>query len=136
MPRKDSWANPPSTTTTAPTRNERFNVAQDTPLAKQRAIAAGQAVKIAISKAGWYRVTQAELVASGLDPNASPNLLQLYADGIEQTMLVHSSNGNQFSADGSIEFYGKGMDTLTSGTRTYWLIVGSQPGKRVDGQQS
>jgi hypothetical protein len=116
--------------------NERSNITQDNPLAKQRTIAAGSAVKIAVRKAGWYRVTQAELIAAGLDPNASPVLLQLYADGVEQPIQVRSSNEKLLSADAYIEFYGMGMDTLASDTRTYWLIVGSLPGKRINGQQN
>jgi hypothetical protein len=136
LPSDESGSKPPATIIAPTTRNEQVNTGKNASTVGQRAIAAGQAVKIAVRKSGWYRVTQAELVTAGLDPNANPNFLQLYADGIEQAMLVRSSNSSQFSADGSIEFYGTGMDTLTSDTRTYWLIVGSQPGKRIDGQQS
>lgn len=121
---------------TAQTANERSNMTLDNPLVKQRAIAAGSAVKIAIRKAGWYRATQAELVAAGLDPNANPGLLQLYADGVEQPIQVRSSNEKLLSADAYLEFYGRGMDTLWSDARTYWLVVGSQPGRRINGQQS
>lgn len=105
------------------------------PLEMQRTIAAGQAVKIAVRKAGWYRVSQAELVAAGLAPNANLAFLQLYADGVEQAILVRSGNGSRQLPEGSVEFYGTGMDTLTSDTRIYWLIVGSQPGKRIDSRQ-
>ncbi len=113
--------------------NERLSTLQENPLTRQRALASGQAVKIAVRQAGWYRVTQAELVAAGLNPNVDPSLLQLYADGVEQTIL-QNGNKKQFGADGSIEFYGTGMDTPTSDTRTYWLVVGSQPGKRINNQ--
>jgi autotransporter-associated beta strand protein len=123
-------------TISAPTSNERSSFVQDSPLAKQRTLAAGIAVKIAIRQPGWYRVSQAELSAAGLDSNVNPNMLQLYADGIEQPILVRSSNQKQLGADGSIEFYGTGMDTVTSDKRTYWLVVGSEPGKRINGQQS
>jgi hypothetical protein len=114
---------------------ERLSIVQENPLTRQRALASGPAVKIAVRQSGWYRVTQPELVAAGLDPNVDPSLLQLYSDGVEQAILL---NGNKktFGADGSIEFYGTGMDTPTSDTRTYWLVVGSQSGKRINGQNN
>ncbi len=113
--------------------DERLTIVQDNPLTRQRGLASGQAVKIAVRQTGWYRVTQPELVAAGLNPNVDPSLLQLYADGVEQAILQNGSQ-KQFGANGSIEFYGTGMDTPTSDTRTYWLAVGSQPGKRINNQ--
>ena len=126
-----------STTATIapPTRGDRLSIGNDDPIRKQRTIAAGSAVKIAVRQPGWYRVTQAELSAAGLNPNTDQSRLQLYSDGIEQPILVRGSNGVQLGPDGSVEFYGIGMDTLTSDTRTYWLIVGDQPGKRINGQK-
>lgn len=121
--------------TTTNASNERASIVQDNPLEKQRTLAAGAAVKIAIRQAGWYRLTQAELLAAGINPSVDPSLLQLYADGVEQAMLLNG-NAQQFGADSSIEFYGTGLDTRTSDTRTYWLVVGSQPGKRVGGQNN
>src|SRR2546427_795582 len=47
-------------------------------LSKQQAIAAGQAVKILVRRTGWYRVSQAELVAAGLDSSVNARMLQLY----------------------------------------------------------
>jgi hypothetical protein len=111
----------------------RLTIALEDPSTRQRALASGAAVKIAVRQPGWYRVTQPELIAAGLNPNVDPSLLQLYADGEEQAILQNGSK-KQFGADGSIEFYGTGMDTPTSDTRTYWLIVGAQPGKRINGQ--
>lgn len=121
--------------TTTNASSERASIVQDSPLEKQRTLAAGAAVKIAIRQAGWYRLTQAELLAAGINPSVDPSLLQLYADGVEQAMLLNG-NAQQFGADSSIEFYGTGLDTRTSDTRTYWLVVGSQPGKRVGGQNN
>src|ERR1044071_939339 len=113
--------------------SERLTVFQENPITRQRGLASGQAVKIAVRQTGWYRVTQPELVAAGLNPNVDPSLLQLYADGVEQAIL-QSGGQKQFGANGSIEFYGTGMDTPTGDTRTYWLVVGSQPGKRINNQ--
>jgi hypothetical protein len=121
--------------TTATSLNERQSIVQESPLEKQRTLVGGAAVKIAIRQAGWYRLTQSELLAAGINPNVDPSLLQLYADGVEQAILL-GGNKKQLGADSSIEFYGTGLDTRTSDTRTYWLVVGSQPGKRVGGQNN
>jgi hypothetical protein len=117
-------------TTAAPPADRRLSYAPEDPLTRQQTLAASAAVKIAIRQTGWYRVTQAELVAAGVNPNIDPSLLHLYADGVEQPILLNGSK-KQFGADSSIEFYGTGMDTPTSDQRTYWLVVGSQPGRRV-----
>ena len=84
---------------------------------------------------GWYRVTQAELSAAGLDANADPSLLQLYADGQQLPMRVNSSV-DSFSAGDSIEFYGQALDTPTTDTRNYWLVVGQEPGLRITPPQT
>ncbi|MCP9494549.1 MAG: C25 family cysteine peptidase [Pyrinomonadaceae bacterium MAG19_C2-C3] len=97
----------------------------------QRRIAAGSAVKIAVKRAGWYRVTQAELVAAGLNANTDPRRLQLYADGNEVPMRVAGEENGAFGADKYIEFYGIGFDTAANDTRTYWLVAGDANGKRI-----
>jgi Peptidase family C25/Lamin Tail Domain len=119
-----------------PLRSERISqegssASSVTPEERQREIAQQDAVKLLVNHDGWYRVGQQELVAAGLDPSVGPRLLQLYADGLEVPMLVNSSTGSQFGLGDSIEFYGMGLDTVSTDTRTYWLIVGSTPGARI-----
>jgi hypothetical protein len=97
---------------------------------QQWEIAAGAAVKIGVRRDGWYRVTQAELAAAGLDPNADARFLQLYTDGQQLPMRVNSSQPS-LGANDSIEFYARGLDTATTDTRIYWLVVGAQPGLRI-----
>ncbi|HEY6231270.1 MAG TPA: C25 family cysteine peptidase [Pyrinomonadaceae bacterium] len=99
-------------------------------LAVQQSIAAGAAVKIQVNRSGWYRLTQPQLVAAGLDPSTDAQRLQLYVDGIEVPIQL-SSNGPRLDANATLEFYGVGLDTPTTDTRTYWLIVGDGPGKRI-----
>ncbi len=99
-------------------------------VARQRTIAGGAAVKLGVRSAGWYRVTQPELVAAGLSPDVNPELLQLFRDGIEQPMVVRAS-GTRLAANDAIEFYGTGIDTRSTDTRTYYLVAGSQPGRRI-----
>src|SRR2546422_11417507 len=38
---------------------------------------------------------------------------------------------SRFDPSDAIEFYGLGLDTSWTDTRTYWLVAGSQAGKRV-----
>ncbi|HEX8141786.1 MAG TPA: C25 family cysteine peptidase [Pyrinomonadaceae bacterium] len=107
------------------------NALGSTPQERQRALAAQDAVKLLVNHNGWYRVGQQELVAAGLNPNADPRLLQLYANGDEVPMMVNSSSGNGFGPGDSIEFYGIGLNTPWTDTQAYWLINGSTPGERI-----
>lgn len=91
---------------------------------KQWGLASQAAVKIAVNRDGWLRVSREELLAAGLDAGADLRRLQLYADGDEQAMRV--------AADGSIEFYGRALDTAATESRVYWLVAGQSQGKRVD----
>ena len=90
------------------------------------------AVKISVQSEGWYQVSKAQLVAAGLEPNADARTLQLYAEGVEQPMLILGRQTGPLDPNDSIEFYGTGIDTPFSGTRVYWLIRGSRPGMRIN----
>jgi uncharacterized repeat protein (TIGR01451 family) len=91
-------------------------------------VADHQAVKISVQKEGWYRVTQPQLVAAGFDPRTDLRWLHLYAEGIEQPLLI---SAGPLTPNGAIEFYGTGIDTPFSATRVYWLIQDSQPPNRI-----
>lgn len=87
-------------------------------------VAAQPGVKIGVKKEGIYRITRAQLETAGFVGGASPARWQLYANGVEQAFAV--------AADGSyIEFFGRGIDTLDSGTQIYFLVVGNENGKRI-----
>jgi uncharacterized repeat protein (TIGR01451 family) len=100
---------------------------------KQFDIAAHSAVKIFAKHEGWYRVTQPELIAAGLDPNVDPALLHLYAEAIEQPMQISGASAGPggFGPQAEIYFYGTGIDTQYSGTRVYFLTTGQSPGERI-----
>lgn len=100
-------------------------------LRTQWALAAGRAVKIAVRHEGWYRVTQPALVAAGLDPRVNPRYLQLFVDGEEIPMVVDVEAQGRLSPRYAIEFYGLGLDTPWTDTHSYWVVAGTQPGKRV-----
>jgi hypothetical protein len=98
----------------------------------QQFLAGSAAVKILVKEEGWYRVTQPELVGVGLDPKVNPRHLQLYVDGREEPIRVISKREGRFGPGDAIEFYGVGLDTPCTDTKVYWLIEGTQPGKRID----
>ena len=99
-------------------------------------LAAQPAVKILIQHEGWYRVTQAELVAAGLPTSADTRFLRLFTQGIEQPIrITGASEGyGTFGSKAAIEFYGEGLDSPYSDKRVYWLVVGDLPGKRIQEQ--
>jgi hypothetical protein len=88
------------------------------------------AVKFSVNRDGWYRVTQPELVAAGLNPNTDARLLQLFADGIEVPIRL-STTGAQLNSNDTLEFYGQALDLPTTDTRSYYLVTGSSAGKRI-----
>jgi hypothetical protein len=94
-------------------------------------LAAEQAIKLTIKEEGWYRVTQPELLAAGLDPRADPRNLQLYLEGQEQAMRVAGQKDGSLNHDDAIEFYAYGQDTPSSDAHTLWLVSGKRPGKRI-----
>jgi uncharacterized repeat protein (TIGR01451 family) len=89
------------------------------------------AVKIGVRSEGWYRVTGAALVAAGLDAGTDARLLQLYAEGIEQPLLISGRGVGPLGPADTIAFYGTGIDTPYSDTRVYWLVKGTHAGKRI-----
>lgn len=93
--------------------------------AVQQADLAGKpAVKISINREGWYRITQAQLVAAGISTSTDGKKLQLFADSQEIPIIV-GGNGRGFDPSAYIEFYGQGLDTPSTDTRVYWLVVGA-----------
>lgn len=98
--------------------------------ATQLQLAATPAIKLMVSTPGWQHVSQPALIAAGLDPSVDPAQLQLFTDGIEQAVSITGNGDRVFDADEAIEFYGQGRDTLSTGSRTYWLVAGVA-GKRV-----
>jgi hypothetical protein len=94
-------------------------------------LAAQSAVKIAIKREGWYRVSQTDLARDGLGPEVDPRHLQLFVDGRQVPIAVSRAEDGSFDQSSGIEFYGTGLDTPSTDERIYWLIAGSQPGLRI-----
>lgn len=124
-----------STSTSTVTVERRARLAASSQSSQaQLNLASQSAIKLFIQQEGWYRVTQPELVAAGLDPNIDPRFLQLFADGQQLPIKVIATNG-RFDSSSAIEFYGTGLDSSVTGTRVYWLTVGVEAGLRI-GQAS
>jgi len=90
----------------------------------QRWVATQPGLKISVKSEGVYRVSRADLQSNGFDVNAPSERWQLYANGVEQAIII-GANGSY------VEFYGKGINTLESETQVYFLLVGTQNGKRI-----
>jgi peptidase C25-like protein len=94
----------------------------------QNSMASQPAVKISVNREGWYNVSASDLAASGLDPKADPQRLQLYVEGRELPMAVTTDTSGQLA---SIGFYGRGLDAPFTDARVYWLVAGTQLGLRI-----
>ncbi len=103
-------------------------------LAIQWSIAGRATVKILVRHAGWYRIGQGDLVRAGLNPSVNPHDLQLWVGGKQQPMLI-IAQGPVFNRPWfAIAFYGVGVDNLETDTNVYYLLAGSQPGRRIQTQ--
>jgi len=101
------------------------------PVLSNSSLAEHPAVKIAVDHEGWYRVSLAQLHAAGLDHSIDPRTLHLYAEGVEQPLLLRAATTSAPSLGPDIEFYGTGIDTPFSADRIYWLISENQSPKRI-----
>lgn len=100
------------------------------PTEMQRTIAGMPALKLSVSRPGWYRLTQPEVLAAGLNI-ADANGLQLYRDG-RQVAFRLSNNTEQFGPTDYLEFYGDGLSSTTASAQTYYLVKLAAAGKRIE----
>ena len=97
----------------------------------QNDLARHAAIKVGVKQEGWYRVSQSELIAAGLNSNADARNLQLFVDGVQVPIVVNGELDGRLDASDSVEFYGVGLNSAATDTRVYWLVVGGQPGARI-----
>lgn len=90
---------------------------------RQFEIAALGGVKISIDHDGWYRVSAEQLAANGFDLNSNRANWQLFVGGEEVAIRI--------STDGSIEFFGRGADTLETNKNVYYLVNGQGGAMRL-----
>jgi len=87
----------------------------------------GLATKDSVRSEGWYRVSQADLIAGGLDPKPT-------RDCYSSTPRAADSNRRRTDKEGhlsAVGFYGVGVDAAYTDARAYWLISGTQRGLRI-----
>ncbi len=122
----------PATDSAAVLRQELRQMSVST-IESQWDVAAQPGVKIAVKRDGWYRVTQAQMAAVGFNPAVDIRNLQLFVDG-QEVAINTSQSGGLFGASDYIEFFGRGLDVPSTDVRTYYLLAGAAPGKRVRGE--
>lgn len=96
----------------------------------QRAVEMKGGIKISIKKDGWYRITQPQLIAAGLDPNANMPQLQLYANG-RVVPIKQSGDEVHLTPADYIEFYARGVTSPTDAAQTYYLVLADTFGLRI-----
>lgn len=84
-------------------------------------LASAAALKIYVPAEGWYRISKADMIAAGFDPGSNASKLGLYCAGIEQPIVIDTGGDRSFDPADFIEFYALGLDTVSTGARTYWL---------------
>src|SRR5208337_1880765 len=94
-------------------------------------VADHQAVKISVAQEGWYHVSFAQLFAAGLGRYVDSRTLHLYAEGVEQPLLLTGRASGPPSPSDAIEFYGTGIDTPFTADRVYWLVSDNHSPKRI-----
>jgi hypothetical protein len=119
------WANSSITASSKQT-----NPAGTQSLSTQQWIASQPGVKIRVRQPGWYRITQPQLVANGFDLSFDARKLQLYTDGTEVPIRLSTDKARLGAAD-TLEFYGVGLDAITTDNRTYYLVNGTRNGLRI-----
>ncbi|HET9532863.1 MAG TPA: C25 family cysteine peptidase, partial [Blastocatellia bacterium] len=100
-------------------------------LALQSAIASQHAIKVAVNRQGWYRISQPQLLAAGLSPAVDPRNLQMMAGGRPLPIIVRGQEDGRLDPQDYVEFYGIGPDSPYSADRIYWLFSASAPGSRI-----
>jgi hypothetical protein len=100
-------------------------------LAEQWQLAGVPAVKVIVTRPGWYRVRKSDLVAAGFDPGTNGRAIAVFSEGVEIPVLVNAKNEGKFDAADSIEFFGRGIDTVSTGGRVYYITARKGSGLRV-----
>jgi hypothetical protein len=91
---------------------------------KHREVISQPGARITANSDGLIRVTRAQLDAAGFNTSSNSANWQLFREGVELPIIV-GANAEY------IEFLGKALDAVESDTRTYYLTVGTQAGKRI-----
>lgn len=94
-------------------------------------VSGAASAKLVVAQAGWVRVSRAQLAAAGWDPGTNAKALSVFVDGIELPVEIKDGGDNRFDSSDTIEFFGTGRDTPTSGARIYFVVQGKGKSSRV-----
>ena len=88
--------------------------------------------RLSVNADGLYRVTYADLVAAGLDPNSvNPQQFAMSNQGAAIAIVVAGETDGRFDPNDTIEFYGQGWNSYYTKTNVYWLDVDGPAGPRM-----
>ena len=102
-----------------------------TQLNEQWTLAGVPAVKVIVTQPGWYSVKKSQLIAAGFDPGDNGRAISVFTEGAEVPVLVNAKNEAKFDVDDSIEFFGRAIDTASTGGRVYYITSRKGSGLRV-----
>ncbi|HMT09657.1 MAG TPA: C25 family cysteine peptidase [Pyrinomonadaceae bacterium] len=100
--------------------------------AAQSAISSLGGAKVLVRRAGYYRVTAAELFANGVPTNVEPQNLRLFMRGVEQAMTVDDKGDGRLDPTDTIEFYGIPASTNETESNVYYVAASQQQGRRIE----
>ncbi|HET7433543.1 MAG TPA: SdrD B-like domain-containing protein [Thermoanaerobaculia bacterium] len=98
---------------------------------EQWKLAGVPAVKVIVTQSGWYRVAKSALLAAGFDPGSNPNAISVFTDGVEVPVLVNAKGAGKFDTADTIEFFGRGIDTASTGGRVYYITAKKGAAQRL-----
>jgi autotransporter-associated beta strand protein len=99
---------------------------------QQAVLAASPAAKVAVLESGVYRVSAETLFSAGIPAGAAVASLQVWASARSVAFRVRSADGVHLNPGDALEFYGRGIDTRYSDTRTYWVTSGLGTARMID----
>lgn len=100
--------------------------------AAQSALSSVGGAKVLVRRAGYYRVTAAQLFANGVPNNVEPQNLRLFMHGDEQAMTVNDGGDGRLDPNDTIEFYGIPANTNETETNVYYVAESQQHGRRIE----
>ncbi|MCK5923323.1 MAG: DUF11 domain-containing protein, partial [Methylococcales bacterium] len=86
-------------------------------------VQATELVNIDVDRAGIYRVTHAQLLDANLDLTGTPNSAIGLKTGNELTPMKLHTTGSSWGAGAYIEFAGRSVETLYTGTNIYTVVL-------------
>jgi len=102
------------------------------PQTAKDALSGQEWVKITTDQEGMVRITQADLLAAGVNlSDLDPRTLQLFSRGEELAIWVSGESDGVFDASDQLIFFASPISTRYTATNVYWLTWGQMQGLRM-----